>query len=407
MYSACLKLFISFILFYCTILNYALAADDHGNTCKKATIINVGSSAVGELTEKDLDFFSITIPSKGRLTLFSTGGTDTFAQLLDKNGVLLAENNNSGVKSNFLISKELEAESYCLQVSGAEGLYSLTVEGDFANDDHGSSCETGTVILDPRGTTIVGELSTYADADYFRIITPTSGQITVSTTGETNTTGKLFDANNIALETNKDSGIGSNFLINKDLEVGSYCLEVSGESGLYSLRVEGDFFDDDHGSDCSSATPINSRSTRGELLVNKDKDYFRIQVPEKGTTVTLQTSGDTNTKGRLFDFNGVFLEEDDNTGDGTNFLINRRLLGGSYCLEISGDKGIYSLKVEGQIAPIDSFEPYCSGQTIYDSTTGRLKIPDVRLDGSCYTVEMQKREEGFIFDLISADPAQR
>jgi hypothetical protein len=76
------------------------------------------------------------------------------------------------------------------------------------------------------------------------------------------------------LQEDHDSGSGYNFLISRELEAGTYCLQVAGyrasTTGIYSLRVEGDFSDDDHGTDCESATPINDSSILGELLVYGD-----------------------------------------------------------------------------------------------------------------------------------------
>lgn len=309
---------------------------------------------IGTLTAGDTDYFLITLPGPGRLNVFTAGETRTKGKLFDLNGILLESHANYG---NFIISKKLEAGSYCLAISGGasstSGLYSLRVEGDFADDDHDSSCDNAEIITDPRGTTIVGNLSIYNDVDYFRINTPSSGHITTYTEGSTQTGGSLFDNNGIPLERVNNR---NNFRISRELESGSYCLAVSGyrptTNGIYSLRIEGDFADDDHGTDCGSATVIDKTSTAGDLSVDADADYFRIQIPESGGNLKVYTEGATDTKGVLYDNNGVFLVHSSyGGGSGSNFAINTELDAGTYCLEVSGEgrnpNGKYTLVKEG------------------------------------------------------------
>jgi hypothetical protein len=74
-------LLIAVLLFF-GILN-SVFATDHGNSCNTATVVSIGTDTVGELDENDSDFFSITIPSQGSLTIFTKGETNTYGRLLD------------------------------------------------------------------------------------------------------------------------------------------------------------------------------------------------------------------------------------------------------------------------------------------------------------------------------------
>ncbi len=56
------------------------------------------------------------------------------------------------------------------------------------------------------------------------------------------------------------------------------------------------------------------------------------------------------------------------------------------------DNVVLSLK-PGDYACIDR-------QTNYDVTTGILEILDVQVGDECYSVKMQKREDGSLFDVI-------
>jgi hypothetical protein len=109
-------------------------------------------------------------------------------------------------------------------------------------DDHGDSCDEATQ-LDPDSTT-AGEIEEAGDVDYFRIELDEVSYLTVSTTGSTDTVGRLYavDCNYGWIQSNNDSGGGNNFLISRDLAEGAYWVEVSHNSevgtGAYEFVSE-------------------------------------------------------------------------------------------------------------------------------------------------------------------------
>ena len=68
----------------------------------------------------------------------------------------------------------------------------------------------------------------------------TNGTITASTTGNTDTYGRLEKNSGNYIAANGDSGSGENFLITRELNPGTYYIAVgsSKETGKYSLRVD-------------------------------------------------------------------------------------------------------------------------------------------------------------------------
>ncbi len=93
---------------------------------------------------------------------------------------------------------------------------------------------------------------------------------------------------------------------------------------------------DDHGDDIGSATSVSVPSTtNGELEEGGDRDYFRLAV-SGNTTLTVQTTGSTDTRGTLFDADGSSLETDDDGGAGTNFKIELDVDVGTYYVEVRG-----------------------------------------------------------------------
>ena len=118
--------------------------------------------------------------------------------------------------------------------------------------------------------------------------------------------------------------------------------------------------DDDHGDDIGSATSVSIPSTTdGELEESGDKDYFRLSVSEQ-TTLTVETTGRTDTYGTLFDADGSSLETDDDDGTGTNFEIEREVDAGTYYVEVRGFRssttGSYVLNVDDSA---DGTDTYC------------------------------------------------
>ncbi|MCY3821539.1 MAG: S8 family serine peptidase [Gammaproteobacteria bacterium] len=134
---------------------------------------------------------------------------------------------------------------------------------------------------------------------------------------------------------------------------------VTGESSTANncsdgveVEVSGGGTGDDHGDDIGSATSVSVPSTTdGELEEGGDRDYFRLSVSED-TTLTVETTGSTDTYGTLFDADGSSLETDDDGGAGTNFEIERDVDVGTYYVEVRGfsssTTGTYQLEVSAE-----------------------------------------------------------
>ena len=76
----------------------------------------------------------------------------------------------------------------------------------------------------------------------------------------------------------------------------------------------------------------------GTLDDSGDVDYWRIDVLSAGTLV-IETTGDTDTVGRLEDASGNVLATDDNGGTGSNFRIERDIDAGTHYVRVSGADG--------------------------------------------------------------------
>ena len=81
--------------------------------------------------------------------------------------------------------------------------------------DHGDTPSTATPLIfdSPLG----GRIDPAGDIDYFRVRVTTAGELTVETTGSTDTVGRLEDDSGSTLVTNDDGGAGTNFKIVRDV----------------------------------------------------------------------------------------------------------------------------------------------------------------------------------------------
>ena len=101
--------------------------DDHGDTLSEATQVALGSSITGSLLADDTDYFRVTVSSLGTLVAYTTGSTDTYGSILDGSGSVLAEDDESGERSNFLVFTSVGAGTYYIEVRG----YSSSTTGNY------------------------------------------------------------------------------------------------------------------------------------------------------------------------------------------------------------------------------------------------------------------------------------
>ena len=192
------------------------------------------------------------------------------------------------------------------------------------------------------------------DSDYFRVEVTQAGTLTVETTGNTDTVGQLELPDGQMLGEDDDGGSGLNFRLVRQVTAGTYYIRVSGfenATGPYTLVVRfagtGTPGEDQAGTlEQASSVALNS-STSGVLEAGGDIDSFRVEVTRAGT-LTVETTGSTDTVGQLWGAAGQRLSEDDDGGSGLNFRLARQVAAGTYYIRVSGfgdASGAYVLSV--------------------------------------------------------------
>ena len=96
------------------------------------------------------------------------------------------------------------------------------------------------------------------------------------------------------------------------------------------------------------ATPVDlGSSTDGSL--SGEEDLFVIEMSDSGT-LTVYTTGSTDTYGFIFDSSGNVLAENDDGGEGWNFRVSASVSAGTYYIQVEGfETGDYTLHVVGPL----------------------------------------------------------
>jgi len=107
---------------------------------------------------------------------------------------------------------------------------------------------------------------------------------------------------------------------------------------------------DDHGDTRGTATTVELNSSiSGNIETEDDIDYFSFEINRVGT-VTVLTTGNTDTLGTLKNASGNTIVTNDDGGSSSNFSITRELSPGTYYIEVSHysneETGTYTLHVD-------------------------------------------------------------
>ena len=187
----------------------------------------------------------------------------------------------------------------------------------------------------------------------YQVTVNQAGRLTARTTGSSgpDTYGYIKDPDGTTLAEDDDGGGGHNFLVTAQVDDGHYHVWVKGASGgitgRYVLRVDftaggtppGPPDDgDDHGNTRATATSVAAPSSTAGTLTAGDVDYFAVTVSQAGT-LTVNTSGGTDTHGTLENATGGTLATDDDGGSGSNFEVSAAVGAGTYYVKVRGYSG--------------------------------------------------------------------
>ncbi|MCB4773483.1 MAG: pre-peptidase C-terminal domain-containing protein, partial [Sulfurovum sp.] len=91
---------------------------------------------------------------------------------------------------------------------------------------------------------------------------------------------------------------------------------------------------DDHGNSKDEATSISLQSTtEGRINGAGDVDWFKVVISRRGT-LTVDTTGITDTEGFLYNASGTKIASNDDSGSDRNFKISRSVVAGTYYVKV-------------------------------------------------------------------------
>ena len=304
----------------------------------------------------DIDYFKLDLPRTADIVIYTSGGLDTVGELRDGNDLIIVADDDgdiSGGSRNFSVWSMLDAGTYYVKVAGydgATGSYQLYAEA--VSDPTGDTDTTAAVVLESNQVGVLNPRPEGdGDVDWFKLdltSEASSTDVVIHTEGPVDTVGRLLDSDGAELADNDDGAVGRNFLLGANVTPGVYYVEVTGYHGTTGpYRVEAHELDD-HGDTINTAEVLPlERHRTGVIGPVEDSDLFWFRVPTN-TEVWLYTTGDMDTQGRLYAYDGSLdlLEFNDDGGRGTNFFIQRTLEPGIYFIEVTGfedETGYYLL----------------------------------------------------------------
>ena len=362
-----------------TVLNNSPDPNDSNGTRTDADDLDVpGTLDYSISPECDVDWLRLNVTSNGTLNIWTTGSTDTTGFLTDNNGNVLEFDDDGGTDFNFLIQANVNAGTYYVAVqafgtgdytvhaeSGGGGGCDPTVLNNSPDPNDSNGTRTDADDLDVPGT-LDYSISPECDVDWLRLNVTSNGTLNIWTTGSTDTTGFLTDNNGNVLEFDDDGGTDFNFLIQANVNAGTYYVAVQAfGTGDYTVHAESG-----GGGGCdptvlnNSPDPNDSNGTRTDaddldvpgtldysISPECDVDWLRLNVTSNGT-LNIWTTGSTDTTGFLTDNNGNVLEFDDDGGTDFNFLIQANVNAGTYYVAVQAfGTGDYTVHAELTTGP--------------------------------------------------------
>ena len=105
-----------------------LIGDDHGDTFSEATEVSLGRSALGSISDGDVDYFRLEMNTAGVLSAFVTSSMGAYIFILDSSGNVLARDGNSDAGFNFRILVPVSSGTYYIHIEAYSSTTDYTLD---------------------------------------------------------------------------------------------------------------------------------------------------------------------------------------------------------------------------------------------------------------------------------------
>ena len=225
---------------------------------------------------------------------------------------------------------------------------------DGSDDNDGDFDSATTLALNGQQS---GSICPTGDVDYFRIdIEP--GYLELNIMGSLDAAAEVHIKHGQQIQhwtgprrLSGEQGFSFQFYHNDDFVLFVLVRGYDGATGDYTIHAEFTPADaDDHGNRLDDATTLALDGQQsGRIDPRQDVDYFRVDVTESGT-LTVYTTGSFDTFGWLYSGIGTQITWDRNSGEDTNFRIERRVYAGTYYVAVESEDrsatGDYTIHAE-------------------------------------------------------------
>ena len=244
-------------------------------------------------------------------------------------------------------SDDSDPDEVAAEQSGAASFPSRHVE---RGADEYDSCFTARPLdaNEQRGN----RLGFYDRSDYFRLQSYSRGALTVEITGDVDALGELLDSEGRVLDS-ASKGVGSeNLRIERHIDDRVYFFRVTAGGaafGAYTLRAThapgtGGAARDRDDDTVERATPLPLGVEVGDAINEPgDDDWWLFETTTSGRFI-VESTGSTDTSGRLLDRSVELLAADDDSGEGRNFRIDDGAVveAGTYYVRVSGSSSFFT-----------------------------------------------------------------
>jgi hypothetical protein len=214
------------------------------NDRSAAAAIAINSRTRASFGPSDLDWYRVSIPGAGILTVSTESAMDTYLSLYDGTGPAIATDDDSGSGNNARITSTVSRGDYYIEAkpysgSGA-GPYILVSRFDeITAEQEPNDTWRNANLIDLNKPSIAASFSGSGDLDLYRLEVPAAGSLVIYTEGSLDTVLTLYDSNRQSIATDDDSGSGSNARIERPVQAGTYYIEAKpyGGAGSYTLKI--------------------------------------------------------------------------------------------------------------------------------------------------------------------------
>ena len=313
--------------------------------------LQFGNSVSGYLQEGEEIWFSVRSFEVGFISVETSGDIDTYLEAYSSSRDFINEDDDSGEGNNAKVEIVGEAgKTYLFKLRG----YDEDVSGPF---NIRAQFRTIPQPVELRFGTSRPENLRAGEEQWYSVRSSETGFVIVETTGDLDTYLHVYDSSYSHMAEDDDGGENFNARLEIFAEAGKtyhfrlrgYDEEVSG-----AFRIWASFEpmppDTERNTDRSRAVSIRlGEPYYGYLRSDSESRWYVFEMTRSGFALNIQTRGSLDTVITLYDNQGNYLAEDDDSGENQNALVSIRPSLGNVYIEVkeySGLQGRFTLHAE-------------------------------------------------------------